>query len=172
MRRDALFMCEGKVLAGLNLQLRSAGGDVKAVQDRIQAWLVTRPEFAGRALALSNLQYIDGSGSANETLTAELRYAEDGGGQAVREVVVRMISLEMRPYLESRLERQLAIIEWVRAHTRVPVAHVLAADTTGEAMGRPFLLMGRIRGRSAPDFPGYNVKGFIFEMSPEERRAL
>lgn len=149
----------------MNLQIRNAD-NLRHIGQRIATWLDARPGYRGAHL--TNVAYIEGSGSSAETVTAELLMA----GQARRHVVIRLLSNEMRPYLDTRLERQIRILDWLRKNTDLPVAQILASDLTGAAAGRPFLLMQRIFGQAAADFPGYNKAGFIFDMEEDARRRL
>ena len=78
----------------------------------------------------------------------------------------------MQPFLDQRLGRQVAIIDWVAANTDVPVPKVLLADQAGEVMGRPLMVLRHVAGRAPVDYPGYNVAGFLVEMAPDARRRL
>lgn len=158
-------------IASLNLQVRSGGGELPALAAGVQDWLGRQPAFAGAHPVLENVRYIAGAGSANESVLAEL-VTRRGGGEQRQEVALKVLTKHMSVYMDSRLERQVKIIDWMGANSDIPVPTFLATDITGEAVGRPFLMMKRIHGQAAIDFPGFNVTGFIFDMSEDERRAL
>lgn len=152
----------------VNLQVRSLKSQDDAAR-KIETWLQGQPEFAGSDPNLLNISHIDGSGSSNETLNGWLDLRN---GQEKRRVALRLLTPDAAPYLDKRLDRQVAVTRWVEAHTTVPVPNILAADLTGEAIGRPFLLMDFIEGNAAQDFPGYNAEGFLTTMAPKDRHVL
>src|SRR5690606_17234407 len=137
--------------------------NIPELAERTRQWLGTLPQFAGSALALTGFAHVGGSGSTGETLTAQLQQ----GGQPPRSIVIRLQPEAIRTYLDARLQRQQRVIEWVASNTAVPVPTVLAVDDEGGWLGRRAMVMERIEGAAAPDYPGYNIAGFLCDMSPE-----
>lgn len=154
-------------MTAMNIQIR-LDGDVGRLGADLEAWLGGLPDYRGRAPRLEVLRYVGGSGSANITLTGRLLTTEGGG----RDIVVRLPDAELTPYLDRRLERQARVIRWVADHGDVPVPHIIGADDSGAIVGRPFMMMDRIDGQAAVDFPGYNIDSFLVPMTPQQRRVL
>lgn len=154
-------------MTAMNLQIR-IDGDIAPLRSGLEDWLGRLPDYRDRAPRLEDLQPVGGSGSANITLTGRLATRD---GEA-RDIVVRMPDAELTPYLDQRLERQVRIIRWVAAHGDLPVPHVIGADDSSTVLSRPFMMMDRIEGQAAIDFPGYNIDGFLLPMTPAQRHAL
>lgn len=154
----------------LNLQTQPAR-DMEALAARLSHWLASRPHLRDLRPVLKNLRYVEGAGSANETMLAELLCAA-GPSPAAERVVVRLLGQEIRIFLDNDLRRQLRVIEWVARNTRVPVPHVIDADPDGELLAQPFVIMAHINGKPAADFPSYNEAGFLHAMEESQRRRL
>lgn len=152
----------------VNLQTRPAR-DLKALAAQLGAWLAQRPGFEGRDPVLRDLRYVEGAGSANETLLAELMLDRQRPAQRV---AVRLLGQQIRIFLQNDLGRQLRVIDWVARHSDVPVPRIVDADPEGGLLAQPFVIMGFIEGRPPTDFPSYNQAGFLREMDEPRRRQL
>lgn len=158
-------------MAAMNLQIQ-LDGDTGPLRARLESWLAQQPSYRDRSPRLEELRYVRGSGSANITLTGRLIIDADSGPPVMRDIVTRLPDADLTPYLDRRLERQARIIGWVADHSNVPVPHVIGADDSGTVVGRPFMMMDRIKGQATVDFPGYNIDGFLVPMAPAERHTL
>lgn len=151
----------------LNLQVE-IGPELASLQARLEAWLDRLEAYRGATLA--DLSPVQGSGSANATLTG--RIVRKGGPAAGERIVVRLPVAEHTPFLDKRLVRQAKIIGWVRSNSSVPVPELIGAEDDSSVIGRPFMVMHHIGGDAAKDFPGYNIAGFLTIMTPAQRREL
>lgn len=55
---------------------------------------------------------------------------------------------------------------------RLPVPQVHAVETDSRWIGKPFLMMERLHGRAAPDWPSYVLEGWIRDLPPPSQRKL
>src|SRR3546814_8285270 len=51
----------------------------------------------------------------------------------------------------------------------VPVPPWIGMELDPTVLGMPFLIMGKVDGRSATQRPNYNVEGWIVDMTPQQR---
>jgi aminoglycoside phosphotransferase (APT) family kinase protein len=152
-------------MPALNLQVLVAR-ESSELRTALAGWLADVLAWDGAVIL--TVERAVGTGSANETLLVNA--ARDDG--ATVPLVVRISVPGVEVFFDASLERQAAVISWVRSTTRVPVPTVLGLELTGDVLGAPFMVMERLQGCPAPDFPGYNVTGFLQQGSPAFRRAV
>jgi aminoglycoside phosphotransferase (APT) family kinase protein len=157
-------------LKAVDLQRRT-GRDLSDLEARLGRWLARRPSSFGRLTAVTGARYAAGAGTANETVLADV-VTTRGGREETVGIVVRLTVPGSEAYLDPDLIRQAQTLEWVAAHTEVPVPAVVAVEPAGDVLGAPFIVLEQIDGRVPPDFPVYNASGFVAEMSAGERRRL
>ena len=58
------------------------------------------------------------------------------------------------------------------AHPNVPVPALVGVEYDPAVLGAPFLVMRRVAGRIVPQKPNYNVAGWVFDLTPAERRQV
>jgi aminoglycoside phosphotransferase (APT) family kinase protein len=155
------------IAAGSSLQIRS-GRDLADLTARLQTWL--RRSSATAGLEISALRYITTGGASNETLLVEV------GGDvppALRDgLVVRLSVPDVPVFLDVDLHRQAMVMAWVDEHTDVPVPHVVGVDTSCAMVDVPFMVTARVEGVAVPDFPSYNVAGFLHDLDATSRYVL
>jgi aminoglycoside phosphotransferase (APT) family kinase protein len=87
-----------------------------------------------------------------------------------RPLVLRRAPAEPGMFDEHDLDLQVRCLRHVRAHG-LPAPEVVAADPTGDRLGRPAYLMARVAGRVPADGrPSFTEAGFLAEASPREQR--
>lgn len=153
----------------VNLQRRT-NRDLAAFSEDLRGWLAERGGRLRTVESVVDARYVEGAGTANETITATCILGE--GGAARQDIVVRLTVPTIAAYLDLDLQRQADTVAWVGAHTSVPVPQVFAIDTDGAAFDAPFIVFERLRGQVPSDFPPYNSAGFLHDMAEADRRQL
>jgi aminoglycoside phosphotransferase (APT) family kinase protein len=151
---------------GIKLQ-QQVDRDPAVLATTLAAWLADALAWDG--VVVASVSRSASGGSANETLLVQL----DGGPSGTpREVVVRLNVPSVEVYFDADMRRQALVIAWVRANSDVPVPRVLGVEPSGDVLGGSFMVMERSPGQAAPDYPGYNIEGFLADASPAGRRSL
>jgi aminoglycoside phosphotransferase (APT) family kinase protein len=70
------------------------------------------------------------------------------------------------------LDQQALCMRAASRGGRVPVPRVLAVENDTRWLGKPFLLMERLHGQGAPDWPSYVLEGWIRDLAPSAQRKL
>ncbi len=154
----------------VNLQ-RHTGRDLGQLESTLREWFAHRSSPLGTVKAVRGARYIEGAGSANESILADCVTERDGRIED-RGIVIRLTVPSIAAYLDVDLEQQARTLDWVRRNTEVPVPEVYGVDTEGAALGAPFLIFECLEGRVPNDYPPYNVSGLVKDMHPEGRRRL
>lgn len=111
-----------------------------------------------------------GSGFSAEILFADVSYAQ-GGERRRRSLVVRRQPTDFEVVLGSSLVLQGRMMAALSAWGGVPVPPWIGMELDLAVLGMPFLVMGKVDGRSATQRPNYNVEGWLADMTPAERGA-
>ena len=134
------------------------------LHDRFAAWL------SGRVDARATLEpfVVPGHGGfSNETFVTT---ADWGDGE--RGLVLRLAPAGPGLFPDYDLDRQVRVVEALRAHTDVPVAEVLWTESDRAVLGRPFYVMARVEGRIPPDRPGYHFQGWVKDAPAHEQARV
>jgi aminoglycoside phosphotransferase (APT) family kinase protein len=70
------------------------------------------------------------------------------------------------------LELQARCMRAAAQHSAAPVPDVYAVESDPQWFGAPFLLMQRLRGDGAPDWPSYVLEGWIHALDVSRQRQL
>ncbi len=140
--------------------------DRSDTRDRLQAWLLTT--VGDDAATLGDFSSPSGSGMSSETLLFDATW----GGET-HELVARLApSLEDTPVFASYdLDLQFRVLQLVRNHSAVPVPEPLWLELDASAIGSPFFVMGRLRGRVPADIPPYLMDGWLLGADAVQQRA-
>ncbi|MBA3653420.1 MAG: phosphotransferase family protein [Actinobacteria bacterium] len=117
---------------------------------------------------VSQLVIPDGTGYSNETLLFD---AGSGGGTAAS-YVLRVKPTGYQLFLETDFERQFEMMKLVAETTSVPMPQMLWFETDAAWLGAPFFVMSKVDGRIPSDNPCYNIEGFLFDATVDQRRQL
>jgi aminoglycoside phosphotransferase (APT) family kinase protein len=146
--------------------------DVEATRPRLEAWLASKLP-AGAAPRLSELRRPEGSGMSSETLLFDADWAEDGAARR-SSLVARLAPTPHAVPVFPRYDMavQFRLLDLVRRRSGVPVPAVRWFEPDPAVLGVPFFVMDAVEGRVPADIPSYNMAGWVFDASPEERNRL
>lgn len=137
------------------------------VQARLRAWLETN--VAGwRNVRLRPLEVSLGSGFSAEIFFVDVDY-EDADGAQSRTLVVRRQPTNLEVVLGSSLALQGRMMAALDRLKLAPVPDWIGMELDPAVLGNPFLIMGRVEGKSATQNPNYNSSGWIADLSPAQR---
>lgn len=149
--------------------MRSALGaktsrDATALGAALDAWLAVH--FPGAHAG--PLSVPGASGASSELFFLRLR----GGafGEAAEAVLRLAPSHPVYPWVD--LAVQADCMRLAVNQTRVSVPRIIGVESTCDVLGSPFLLMERLVGRGAPDWPNYVLEGWLHDLPRAEQRAL
>jgi len=156
-----------------DLKLQRTSRDPSTVPGLLEDWLAgALPPGAAPEVTLRS--GIDANGMSSETLVFDATWTEDGE-RRTEEYVARVApSPDEFPVFQGyALQDQYDAIRIVGGRTEVPVPTVGLVEPTGEVLGTPFFLMGRIEGVVPPDVPPYNWgDNWLADATPEQQRRL
>ena len=139
--------------------------DPEAIRAALETWIDTHVPGA----RIPHLE-TPGNGMSSETVLFELRLPDD----RTEELVVRLAAPDDAVPVFPRydLESQARVMELVGRRTAAPVPRVLFVENDPGALGAPFIVMERGRGRVPPDAMPYTIEGFMLSESPEDLRRM
>jgi aminoglycoside phosphotransferase (APT) family kinase protein len=112
-----------------------------------------------------------GSGASSELFHVGISGTPFAHGGASLDVVLRLAPAHaVYPVVD--LGVQADCMRAAAAHGEAPVPQVYGVETDPAALGTAFLLMQKMHGRGAPDWPSYVLEGWIRELPPEQQRTL
>ncbi|MCL4684354.1 phosphotransferase family protein [Myxococcota bacterium] len=144
--------------------------DLEKTHASLTAWLHRQLPQA-QALKLSPLSGPEATGFSNDTLLFDLSYQE-GGQSRDRALVCRAEPItDFRIFPGYDVVQQYRIMDALSG-TGVPVPGMMWLEPDSSVLGSPFFVMERVPGRIPTDNPPYHAGGWVFEIEPDERRAL
>ncbi len=112
------------------------------------------------------------SGFSNETLMFDAEWTGDDGDARRERFVARVAPAGYQVFPEPRFEEQYRLMRVLDRRTGIPVPPIRWYEPSGEVLGAPFFVMGRVEGRVPTDMPPYHMDGWVTEVAPEERAAM
>jgi aminoglycoside phosphotransferase (APT) family kinase protein len=149
------------------------GRDFERTRSQLEAWLPERlaSRFGDVAdVRVAELTGPEGTGFSSDTLMFDVSWKGPDGLQTLG-LVARIRPTRMFLFPEYDLDAQFRILAALEP-TDVPVPRPYWQEETGDVIGSPFYLMGRVAGRAPADNPPYNAAGWVTEVEPEERAAM
>ncbi len=144
--------------------------------DRLAYWIGPYLGAEG-AVTISDYGVPDGIGYSAETLLFTANVPTAAGDRAQR-LVLRGETPDPAVYpaqvddIDVEIEIQHRIMSTLAASTGIPVAPIIGADLTDEAIGTPFFVMAFVDGVVPPVDPPYPAAGFFAEATPEQRHTM
>lgn len=148
--------------------MEAIDGDV--VRTALTRWLARRMPAASN-LAVSPISRPKGGGFSAETCLFDIAY-DEGGEAKSRSLVLRRLLEGDELFFDTSLDAPWRAMEAMAKHTDIPVPSTFGIETDRSVLGSPFFVMGRVEGRIVPQFPNYNVEGWVSELSPADRARL
>jgi aminoglycoside phosphotransferase (APT) family kinase protein len=140
-----------------------AASDKGSLKESLYHWL--KEQFEQRCeLQISELATPE-AGASNETLLFEIQWQESGV-QHSQGLVARLEPQGQGLFPEYDLQLQYRAMDRLR-DTEVKVPNMIALETDGAVLGRPFYLMERLQGRYLADNPPYQMEGWLTGESPD-----
>lgn len=133
----------------------------------LRDWLEQNVE-GWRNVEVKPLNVALGSGFSAEIFFVDVAYTDDRGRQE-QSLVVRRQPTDFEVVLGSSLALQGKMMAGLDAWGGVPVPPWIGMELDPTVLGMPFLIMGKVDGRSATQRPNYNVEGWIVDMTPQQR---
>jgi aminoglycoside phosphotransferase (APT) family kinase protein len=130
---------------------------------RLKLFLESQPGLAA-PLRLGDLHYIEDAGGSNGIAVFDMEVE-----RRTRPFVLRYAPGEQL-LKQKRFDDEFFTLKALRAHG-VPAPIARWCDATGEAIGFPFLVMERLKGR-APANRMMHSTGLLAEVGPAERKAM
>lgn len=143
--------------------------DPDLVRTELRRWL--RDRLDAPDLEVTSVEIPQGAGWSTETLFVGTTFTERGLPRS-RDLVVRFENLGPALFLEADVRHQWNMIGALAGHPLPPTPDPVGLETDRSRLGGAFSVVERIAGRVAPQQPNYNTAGWIFDLSPGERRRL
>jgi aminoglycoside phosphotransferase (APT) family kinase protein len=148
------------------------GRDFEKTRQQLAAWL---PEHLAdsfgdvRDVVVGELTGPEATGFSSDTLMFDVHWR--GAGPGALGLVARIRPSRMFLFPEYDLDAQFGILRALEP-TDIPVPKAWWQETSGDVIGDPFYLMGRIEGRAPADNPPYNAAGWVTELEPADRSTM
>ncbi len=145
--------------------------------DRLAYWIGPYLGAEG-AVTITDYGVPDGIGYSAETLLFTANVPGPDGTERPRRLVLRGETADPAVYpaqvdgIEVEIEIQHRIMSTLAAATDIPVAPIIGADLTDEAIGSPFFVMDFVDGVVPAVDPPYPAGGFFVDATPEQRRTM
>jgi aminoglycoside phosphotransferase (APT) family kinase protein len=137
------------------------------VQIRLRDWLEANVE-GWSDVRLRPLEVALGSGFSAQIFFVDVDY-QDADGSHSRTLVVRRQPGDLEVVLGSNLALQGKMMAALDRLQVTPVPEWVGMELDPSILDMPFLVMGRVDGQSATQNPNYNSKGWLADMSPDQR---
>lgn len=164
---------EDAVPDGAEATIRTTETDLDEVGRILQRWLGARlgsPEEP----RVRNLARPEHSGMSSISVLFDADWVDADGVEHSAELVARLApeasAFPVFPGYD--LQLQFDVMRAVAAGTDVPVPRVRWVEVSPDVLGTPFLVMDRVKGVVAVDNPPYVFGGWLYDMEPNDRRAV
>lgn len=144
--------------------------DPATVGESLAAWLPSIVDGASD-VQVTDVQVSASNGMSSESVLLEAAWTV-GGERAQRGLVVRVAPADGGLFQTYDLAREGQVMGALAAHTAVPAPEVIAHETTGDVLGAPFLLVGRVYGEVPADDPPFTMAGWVLELTDEQRARM
>ncbi|KAA1428024.1 phosphotransferase family protein [Nocardioides antri] len=155
------------------MTLQRSSRDPAIVRERLEEWLASvLPPGADPEVTLH--EGIQSNGMSSETVLLAITATEDGA-RVTTEYVARVAPAaeDLPVFPEYRLQDQYDAMRLAGELAGIPVPPVGLIEPTGEVLGTPFFLMGRLEGAVPPDVMPYTFgDNWLFDAAPEQQAAL
>jgi len=149
------------------------GRDFELTRKQLEDWLPGRlAERFGDVsdVRVGELGGPEATGFSSDTLLFDVDFRAAEGPRRLG-LVARIRPTRMFLFPEYDLAAQFRILSALEP-TDVPVPPAWWQEPSGDVIGSPFYLMGRVEGRTPSDNPPYNAAGWVTEVEPAERTAI
>jgi aminoglycoside phosphotransferase (APT) family kinase protein len=151
-------------------QMTTTITDLDDIRARLTTWLSQKTRSEVR---IGELTRPSESGMSSVSILFEALWSE-GGAEHRADLVARIppddTAFPVFPSYD--LRRQYDVIAAVGERTAAPVPKLYWIEESGEALGRPFIVMERVVGRIPVDNPPYVFGGWLLDATPDEQREL
>jgi aminoglycoside phosphotransferase (APT) family kinase protein len=135
-------------------------------------WLSGRLAAQGcQDVRLAELSQPD-AGYSGKTIFAGATWTAPDGGRCQEELVFRVQTSDQQLFVAPDALRQARVMSALAGHAGVPVPKIRFTEADPQALGAPFYVMDRVRGRVPGDVPSWHRKGWTVELSPAQRARL
>jgi aminoglycoside phosphotransferase (APT) family kinase protein len=138
--------------------------DLTETKASLQRWL--RARSGKRGLLVVDLVQPTANGGTGDNLIVTVQ-----DGTRIERVVARLDPTGLSHIHEVSIEQHFRVLQALEP-TPVPSPRPLWLETDASVLGVPFMVMSFVDGRAPSDFPIYNEAGFLFEATPDYRRAI
>ncbi|HMQ26326.1 MAG TPA: phosphotransferase family protein, partial [Acidimicrobiales bacterium] len=146
--------------------------DHEVLAQRLSEWLGARPGFTQGVV--HDLAAPSTNGMSSETLLFDAEWTDAEGGhrdRCVARLEPEMTAVPVFPSYD--LELQYRVMNLVGERTGVPVPRTLWFEPERDAVGSPFIVMGRVDGVVPPDVMPYPFgDNWLFDAHPDDQRRL
>ena len=144
--------------------------DLVDLRARLTAWLSAK---TGGPAEIAELSRPGASGMSSITILFDATWTEDGV-QVHADLVARLppdtTAFPVFPSYD--LRRQYDVIAAVAANSDAPVPRLYWIEESPDALGGPFIVMGRINGEIPTDNPPYVFGGWLLDATSQEQTRL
>ena len=156
-----------------DFSLQRSSREPDQVRARLEEWLATVLP-AGSDPAVTLHEGIQTNGMSSETVLLAITATEDGE-RSTKEYVARVApAAEDVPVFPAyRLQDQYDAMRLAGELSGIPVPPVGLIETTGDVLGTPFFLMGRLDGAVPPDVMPYPFgDNWLYDAAPDQQATL
>jgi aminoglycoside phosphotransferase (APT) family kinase protein len=138
-------------------------------------WLAERLGAVG-SVEITDVRPLS-TGFSAETIALRARY-DDGYRSRERHLILRRESPEpavypqQAPGFDIEVDIQYRVMAALAEGTAIPLAPIIGYETSSDAVGAPFFVMGFVPGEVPLVSPSYAQEGFFADSSPAERGAM
>ena len=151
------------------------GRDFERTRQQLEAWLpaplAARYEGDVTGVQVGELTGPEATGFSSDTLMFDVSFRTGRAGEQSLGLVARIRPRRMFLFPEYDLAAQFRILQALDP-TEICVPAPYWEEPTGDVIGSPFYLMGRVEGRIPADNPPYNAAGWVTELAREDRSAM
>jgi aminoglycoside phosphotransferase (APT) family kinase protein len=141
-------------------------------REALGGWLSRQLAAQGcRDVRLVELSQPD-AGYSGRTVFAAASWTAPDGAQCRKELVFRVQTPDQQLFVAPDALRQARTMSALAGYPGVPVPKIWFTEADPEALGAPFYVMDRVRGRVPGDVPSWHRKGWTVDLSPAQRTRL
>jgi aminoglycoside phosphotransferase (APT) family kinase protein len=143
--------------------------DPQELEDSLRRWLAAQlPEAT--TVSIDNLEVPGASGMSNTTVLFTASWSGEGTS-STEELVARIAPDGPAIFMDCDLGKEAAVMK-AMASIGLPVPAVRWVEDGSAALGAPFLVMERARGKVPADDPPFTAAGWVLELSDQQRWRL
>jgi aminoglycoside phosphotransferase (APT) family kinase protein len=144
--------------------------DLEVLAGKLTRWMESRMPGAS-GLRLGNFDYPKGAGQSHETILFDAQW-DEGGADRAQGFVVRIKPSEFTVFPDNLFDEQYQVMKVLHERGDVRIARPCWMEEDPGALGAPFFVMEKVKGRVPVSHPPYARSGWLHDATPAQRRHL